>query len=147
MRLWRWADKEEVMPTLMSEGRARMIASETPMTWQQVMLLGYQATEERPGWEMRQWLLWGNHQEVGEYLFDFWMDRGGEDWAEEDLRHLDEIVSRGTRGPKDAVRERYLTSGGAPATARAVGQSAGRMSCSAHTGWCPSSVEASSRGT
>ena len=67
----------------LSEGRARMIASECPLTWRQVILLAYQSHEETQLWDHAHWLQWGPTREVGEWLWSYWVDHAGE--ATDDL--------------------------------------------------------------
>lgn len=107
----------------MSEIRARMVASESPLTRCQVVNLAHQAMEEdgRPEFEM--WLFWsGSIEEVGEWLWQFWVENAVDpDEGERGLLDL----------PRpETVRVGNLTArtSGSPATARDVGQRRQRVS-------------------
>lgn len=62
-------------PITMSPGRARLIASDCPLTWREVIDLAYHASEENTSWSFGHWLLWGRMVEVGEWLWEYWIDR------------------------------------------------------------------------
>lgn len=87
-------------PVTMSPGRARLIASECPLTWRQAQLLAYEASAERPAWEFGHWLLWGDFAEVGEWLWEYWIDRAGSEAENqgEDACLLDALGRRTAHG-------------------------------------------------
>lgn len=96
------------MPVTLTEGRARIIASVTPLTWRQVINLAYQATEETVLIDLADWLTWGPAEEVGEWLWQHWI----ESVAGDDPAWRDNLSGRGSQGPNGASR----------VTARSVGQ-------------------------
>jgi hypothetical protein len=108
---------------LMSEIRARMVASESPLTRCQVVNLAHQAMEEdgRPEFEM--WLFWsGSIEEVGEWLWQFWVENAVDpDEGERGLLDL-------PRPETARVGNLTARTSGSPATARDVGQRRQRVS-------------------
>lgn len=113
------------MPVVMREGRARMIASETPLTWRQVVLLAHQYTEEQSGWQVSHWLTWGPVVEVGEALWEYWV----ESVKPQDHEAEDEDDLPPSAGVAPTIRAQIgaadlpLWRGGKPRiTARSVGQ-------------------------
>ena len=97
----------------MSEIRARMIASECPLTRMQVANMAHYAMKEdgRPEFEM--WLFWsGSIEEVGEWLWQLWVENAVEP---EEGSLLDLPAPGGRDRPTEATSER-------PATARDAGQ-------------------------
>lgn len=96
------------MPVTLSEGRARLLASVTPLTWRQVINLAYQATEEGVLIDLADWLTWGPQEEVAEWLWQRWVEHA----AGDDPAWHDNLAGLGSRA---AI-------GASPVTARSVGQ-------------------------
>ena len=117
------------MPVIMREGRARMIASEVPLTWRQVVLLAHQYSEEHPHWQPAHWLIWGPIIEVGEALWQYWTEHAtqpdepiaGDGEAEGDLPHSAGVGAT-IRAQIVAADLPLWAGSSSPTIARSVGQ-------------------------
>lgn len=75
---------QKLIAVRIGDTRARLIASETVLTWRQVVMLAHQYAQEQSDWRVGHWLLWGPIEEVGDALWNYWMEQARDESRDED---------------------------------------------------------------